>query len=175
MVGDLLLATAILPDGTLPHSISWIPAMLKRLVATIVFAASLVGACQNPNTNPWFGTWSLRAEDADGKPETLVYSDAGDGAMRMESVENKSVIVTRFDGAPASDSRAEGGRGALAVTSISPTSYSWTFWSDGKPFVEGLNTLATDRGSFTEVSWRVGKPDDKITLVYERKPATRRQ
>lgn len=119
--------------------------------------------------NPWFGTWKLRAADAGDKPETLIYSDAGDGAMRMESVEENSILVTRFDGQPAADlGKAAAQNRALAITATSPTSYRWTFSVAGTPRVQGVNTLATDMRSFTEVSWVSGKPDKTVTLVYER-------
>jgi hypothetical protein len=119
--------------------------------------------------SPWFGTWKLRSSDPTEKPETLFYSDAGGGAMRMVSVESKSVIVTRFDGKPAADTGRGAAKGnALAVKAISPMSYSWTFLKAGKPFVSGRNSLAADRKSFTEVSWLVTKPAEKITLIYDR-------
>ncbi|NJR77980.1 hypothetical protein [Sphingomonas corticis] len=133
-------------------------------------ALLLIAATAAAQASPWFGTWSLRPKDAGGKPETLVYSDAGGGAMRMESVEQRSVIVTRFDGIPAADVGAGAAKGnALAVKAISPTVYDWTFFTGGKPFVQGRNTLAPDRNSFSEVSWLVGKPGDIVTLVYERR------
>jgi hypothetical protein len=133
--------------------------------ATLLLIAGVAHAA----TNPWFGTWKLRAADAGDKPETLIYSDAGGGAMRMESVEENSVLVTRFDGKPAADvGKAADQKRALAITAISFTSYRWVFSIDGAPRVEGLNTLAPDGRSFTEVSWRPARPADTITLVYER-------
>nr|WP_314434890.1 hypothetical protein [uncultured Brevundimonas sp.] len=142
---------------------------MKRIVAAVVFAILLTAARQG-DVNPWFGSWSLRAEDAGGEPETLIYSDAGNGAMRMESVEAGSVVLTRFDGVPAADTgSAQTSGGALAVKAISPTRYSWVFFKDGQPFVEGVNTLSEDSRSFTEVSWRVGQPDKTVTLTYERR------
>lgn len=142
--------------------------MSKRPTAALSLAVMLLAACQRPEPNPWFGLWSLRAEDAKGDPETLVYRDAGNAAMRMESVEARSIIVTRFDGAPSPDTGPKGAGNTLAVKATSPTSYRWTFSVAGKPFVQGENTLAADRQSFTEVSWLVEKPGDKVTLVYER-------
>lgn len=141
--------------------------MLRRLTTALFLALSLTAAGQTHPGAAWFGQWSLR--DAGDEPETLIYGDAGDGAMRMESVEMGSVIVTRFDGAPVKDSGPSGKDVALAVTAVSPTVYTWVFWMNGQPFVEGENTLAEDRRSFTEVSWRVGAPDRKITLVYDRR------
>lgn len=127
----------------------------------------LIAAAPATN-NPWFGTWQLRLERPDEKPETLVYSDAGHGAMRMVSVEDRSELVTHFDGKPARDVGAGGDGGALAISATSPVSYTWTFLKAGKPIVRGRNVLAPDRRSFTEVSWSISKPDEKKTFVYER-------
>ena len=135
----------------------------------LVSAAALVAPAPAA-VNPWFGTWSLRLKSADEKPETLVYSDAGGGAMRMVSVEDNSIIVTRFDGQPAKDQGAKAGvEQTLAVKALSPTSYSWTFARDGKPIAQGINTLAADAKSFTEIAWSVADPTKRFTLVYERR------
>jgi hypothetical protein len=118
--------------------------------------------------NLWLGTWALK--DAGDKPETLIYSDAGGGAMRMVSVEAKSIIVTRFDGKPAPDKGAGASEGsALAVKAESPTRYRWIYFRKGKPFVTGINTLRPGGRAFDEVSWLVAKPVEKVTLVYERR------
>ena len=70
---------------------------------------------------------------ADEKPETLIYSDAGDGAMRMVSVEENSTLITHFDGRPAViDAKAAEPR-TLAIKAVSPTRYSWTFSVAGTP------------------------------------------
>jgi len=143
--------------------------MWLRLATAFILSVSLTAATQQHPGDAWFGQWSLRAEDAGGEPETLIYSDAGNGAMRMESVEMGSVIVTRFDGTPVTDSGSPDSGAALAVTTRSPTAYTWVFWMNGQPFVEGENTLSEDRQSFTEVSWRVDQPDEKVTLIYERR------
>lgn len=139
-----------------------------RITRTLLLLALPAAA---PSPNPWVGTWSLRAP-AGEKPETLVYSDAGDGAMRMVSVEDRSEIVTRFDGRPAPDTGAGAATGparTLAITADGPTRYRWTFGIAGKPFVAGVNTLAADGRSFTEVSWRVDTPQKRVTLVYDRR------
>ena len=144
--------------------------MIYQLRTAATIALLLTPAVAHAQDSPWFGTWTLRLKDAGEKPETLVYSDAGGGAMRMVSVEQKSVIVTQLDGKPAADVGYGAGKGnALAVKAVSPTSYTWTFFRAGKPFVRGRNTLAADRKSFTEVSWLVSKPGDRITLTYDRR------
>lgn len=143
--------------------------MTTRIVATAGLAAALVAATTPVGPDAWFGTWRLRLRTPGERPETLIYSDAGAGAMRMVSVEDKSEIVTRFDGRPAADRGANADRGhTLAVTAVSPTQYRWTFAIAGAPYVRGINTLAVDRRSFTEVSWLVAKPAKKVVLVYDR-------
>ena len=89
--------------------------------------------------------------------------------MRMVSVEQNSVIVTRMDGVAAADiGTKDGGGRTLAVKAVSPTSYRWTFSVAGKPIAEGVNTLSADRRTFEEVSWSPGKPGKRVTLIYER-------
>lgn len=142
--------------------------MIKPVHVAICLAVLHAGVARAA-TNPWFGTWKLKLDAPDQKPETLVYSDAGNGAMRMVSVEDKSVIVTRFDGEPAADRGAGAGRGnALAIKAVSPTSYTWTFFLAGKPRAQGKNTLSPNGRTFTESSWSVTAPANKVTLIYER-------
>lgn len=141
-----------------------------KLPVIVGFSAGLsISSPSSAAANPWFGTWKLELKDPGEKPETLIYSDAGGGAMRMVSVEQQSVIVTRFDGRPAADKGSRAAKGnALAVKAISPTSYTWTFFLAGKPYVRGRNILANDLKTFKEVSWLVKKPADVVTLVYRR-------
>ncbi|MFS0772402.1 hypothetical protein [Sphingomonas sp. 1P08PE] len=142
--------------------------MRLRAAAACLAVLPLVAAAQSW-ASPWFGTWKLRSSNPDEKPETLIYSEAGVGAMRMESVEAKSVLVTNFDGKPAADIGEGAAKGnALVVKAISPTSYRWTFLKAGKPFVSGRNSLAADLKTFSEVSWLVAKPTETITLIYDR-------
>ena len=143
--------------------------MWKAPVIVGLSAALLFSTPSHAAPNKWLGTWKLELRGPAEKPETLIYSDAGGGAMRMESVEQKSVIVTRFDGKAAADQGAGAGKGnALAVKATSPTSYTWTFFLAGKPYVQGRNMLTPDLKAFTEVSWLVGKPADTVTLTYRR-------
>lgn len=133
----------------------------------LITAPATVFAEAQPN--PWFGTWKLRLKDSSEKPETLIFSDAGNGAMRMVSLEQGSVIVTRFDGEPSPDLGKEGPREpVLAVKATSQTSYTWTFFREGKPYIKGVNSVAADRRTFKEVSWLISKPDKIVTLIYDR-------
>lgn len=82
---------------------------------------------------------------------------------------NEQRIVTRFDGRPAPTWGRKQARDApLPSSGNLPTRYPWTFALDGKPFAQGLNTLAADRRSFIETAWRVSDPGKTITLVYDR-------
>ncbi len=113
-------------------------------------------------------TWRT-VQSSSSEPETLLYSDAGGGAMRMESTESKSVIVTHFDGQPAPDTGPHATPGqALAIQATSLTSYTWTLFLEGKPFVKGNNKIAADGKSFLEQNWLISKPDEKYTMIYER-------
>lgn len=114
------------------------------------------------------GTWKT-FKDSSSEPETLVYSDAGHGAMRMQSLERKGALITHFDGAPAEEIDPQPGpKQALAIKASSAISYTWVLSMDGKPIAEGKNTIAPDGKSFTEVNWLAGKPTETYTMIYEK-------
>jgi hypothetical protein len=144
---------------------------LKRLrtITSLWAAALLIVGVAQAATNPWFGTWKLRIDRADQAAETLIYSDAGNGAMRMTSVEDKSELVTRFDGKPSVDVGADCHPDwTLAIKAASPTSYTWLFSRSGKPVAQGFNALSHNAKTFTEVSWDVHNPAKATTVTYER-------
>ena len=144
--------------------------MIRKAGAAPSFVAALLAAPALAASNPWLGTWNLKLSTPSAKPETLIYSDAGNGGMRMVSVEDRSEVVTYFDGRPAPDTGAGAIRqNALAITTTSSTSYSWTLFKDGEPWVRGRNVLAADHGSFKEISWLVAKPEQKLTFTYKRR------
>lgn len=143
--------------------------MIRKACAAPLFVVALFAAPALAASNPWLGTWRLKLSAPGQKPETLIYSDAGSGAMRMVSVEDRSEMVTHFDGMPAPDTGAGAvHQYALAITATSSTSYSWTLFKEGKPWVRGRNVLAVDHGSFKEVSWLIAKPKQKLKAIYER-------
>lgn len=143
--------------------------MAIRIVATAGLAVALVAAASRMASEAWFGTWKLRLRTPGERPETLIYSDAGAGAMRMVSVGDQREIVTRLDGRRTADRGANADRAyMLAITAVSPTRYRWMLAIAGTPYVPDINTLAGDRRSFTEVSWLVAKPAKRVTLVYDR-------
>jgi hypothetical protein len=55
---------------------------------------------------------------------------------------------------------------ALAVKLLSPRKVSYTVKMDGKPVSYGIQTLAADNKSFTDVSWSPGKESEKQTGIY---------
>ena len=161
--------TAVLSGGLCARAGSGVRALIGRRHLTICICALTVAGTAQAAPNRWFGTWKLKREHPDQTPETLVYSDAGDGAMRMVSVEDKSVMVSRFDGAPAPDIGTGASQGwSLAIKATSAASYSWTLLKAGEARAQGLNTLAPDGRTFTEVSWPIGKRKQTITVTYER-------
>jgi hypothetical protein len=98
---------------------------MKFSLAIACTAGLAVAAPAQLTASPWFGTWKLRLSDPGEKPETLIYSDAGGGAMRMVSVESKSMIVTKFDGKPAADmgeGAAKGNARRLCTLQTQPSS-----------------------------------------------------
>ena len=82
----------------------------------------------------------------------------GAAISRMAAAQGYRVAINYRDDrsraeALAAEIEAQGGK-AVAIA--------------GKPFVSGVNTLAADGRSFTEVSWRVNAPAKTVTLVYDR-------
>lgn len=84
-----------------------------------------------------------------------------DGVRRGQKLDRHT-----FRGHPVPDAGAgatSGPKRTLAITAITPTRYRWTFAIAGKSFVAGVNTLAGDGRTLTEMSWRVNaspKPPD---------------
>lgn len=65
--------------------------MGARMVGTAAaLTVALPPGAVHAADNPWLGTWKMQVNTGE-PPETLVYSDAGDGAMWMVSVEMNSV------------------------------------------------------------------------------------
>jgi hypothetical protein len=54
----------------------------------------------------------------------------------------------------------------LSWKQVSPTEMKYVEKLNGKPDAIGLQTMASDKKSFTEVSWTPGKESEKSTAVY---------
>ena len=142
---------------------------MRRRIIPFSLSVLLVASGAHAATSPWFGVWKLRLERPDQTAETLIYSDAGSGAMRMVSVEDKSLIVTHFDGQPAIDKGDGASRGwALAIKADGERSYRWPLLKEGAARAQGINTLAPDLKTFREVSSPLSHPERTVTMTYER-------
>jgi len=51
---------------------------------------------------------------------------------------------------------------------VSPIQVKYAIKVDGKPDTFGVQTMAADGRSFTDVSWTAGKESEKQTAVYVR-------
>jgi hypothetical protein len=56
----------------------------------------------------------------------------------------------------------------LSFKYLSPTKISYVIKNNGKPDAYGIQTLAADSKSFTDVSWSPGKEGEKSTGFYAR-------
>jgi hypothetical protein len=114
------------------------------------------------------GTWKDVSEDSSAK-ETMVYSDGGNGKLKMQYVEAKSETVVALDGTPATENspRATPGE-TFSYKKASPTELKYTVLMQGKPFVEGMQTVSADGKVLKDVSWLVSQPTEKTTEIFEK-------
>jgi hypothetical protein len=94
--------------------------------------------------------------------ETFTFSIPSPGVFRMEYPEFQEVVEGKPDG---TDHPLTGGHAPAGLTQsfkvTSPTKISYVNKLDGKPVVYGVQTLAADGKSFTDVSWKPGKGSEK--------------
>jgi hypothetical protein len=100
-------------------------------------------------------------------PDSFVISTPSPGIMHWDIPAYKETVQGKFDGTdlPITGPDVPAGL-TLAVKRISPTKLSYIVKGNGKPDSYGVQTLAADGKSFTDISWSAGKPTEKGTGVY---------
>lgn len=100
-------------------------------------------------------------------PDSFIISAPSPGVMHWDIPAYKETVQGKFDGSdlPITGPDVPAGL-TLSVKSISPTKLSYIVKGNGKPDSYGVQTLAVDGKSFTDVSWSAGKPGEKDTGVY---------
>jgi hypothetical protein len=100
-------------------------------------------------------------------PDSSVVSSPSPGIMHWDIPAYKETVEGKFDGTDLPITGPEVPPGlTLAVKPSSPTKYSYTVKANGKPVSYGIQTLAADGKSFTDVSWNPGKESEKSTAFY---------
>jgi hypothetical protein len=112
------------------------------------------------------GKWRSTKVDISAA-ETFTFSMPSPGVFRMEYPEYQEVVEGKPDG---TDHPVTGGHTPAGLTQsfkvTSPTKISYMSKLDGKTMIYGVQTLAADGKSFTDVSWKPGQSSEKETAVY---------
>lgn len=114
------------------------------------------------------GTWKDVSENSSAG-ETVICSDAGNGKIKLAFVESKSEVVVGLDGVPAPQvgPRVPAGE-TWSVHKVSPTELKYTISMQGKPFVDGIETVSADGKVLKDVSWLVSQPTEKTTEIFDK-------
>jgi hypothetical protein len=100
-------------------------------------------------------------------PDSYVVSSPSPGIMHWDIPAYKQTVEGKFDGTDLPIIGPDEPSGlTIAIKPDSPTKLSYIVKVNGKPDSYGVQTLAADGKSFTDVSWNAGKPDEKATGVY---------
>lgn len=113
------------------------------------------------------GTWRDTRTDA-GAPAMFVISSPSPGVMRWDLPQWKQYVEGKPDGRSL---RIQGEGNAPAGMTFSakfeaPTKLTYVIKYNGKPDQYGVQTLAADGRSYTDVSWTPGREHEKGTGVY---------
>jgi hypothetical protein len=112
------------------------------------------------------GTWLAIKDDADA-PSSFIVSAPTPGVLRWEVPAWQASTEGALDG---SDHPIKGGTQPPGFTIgsrlKSPLKISYVMKIDGKPNQYGIQTLAADGRSFTDVSWIPGKENEKTVAWY---------
>jgi len=112
------------------------------------------------------GKWLAIKDDADAPP-TFIVSAPAPGVLRWEVPAWQAATEGALDG---SDHPIKGGTQPPGLTLgsrlKSPSKISYVMKIDGKPNQYGIQTLAADGRSFTDVSWIPGKENEKTVAWY---------
>ena len=117
-------------------------------------------------TDGLLGTWRSVKASPSGPP-TFVISSPAPGVLRYEIPEWKASAEGRPDGSehPYTGPHLPPGM-TNAFELVAPDKMTYTLKLDGKPDSYGVQTLAPDGRSFTDLSWNAGKENEKLTSVY---------
>ena len=113
------------------------------------------------------GTWRSTKVKGPSGPETFVISSPAEGVLHYEIPDLKATAEGRPDGRdlPLKGPTLPPGA-TIALKQLSPTKIKYTMKINGKADTVGVQTIAADGGSFSDVSWVPGHPSEKTKGVY---------
>jgi hypothetical protein len=112
------------------------------------------------------GTWRSVKSTAGGAPQTFVISSSASG-LRYEVPDMKVSLDDATDGRehPLSGPDTPPGM-TISMKAVTPTEVKYVIKIGGKPDGIGVQTIAADGRSFSDVSWTPGKEGEKQTAIY---------
>jgi hypothetical protein len=100
-------------------------------------------------------------------PDDFVISVPSSNTMRWEIPGQKASVEGRADGSDLPVAGADMPPGmTVSFKPEGPRKFSYTVKLDGKPQNYGVQTLAANGKSYTDVSWSAGKTSEKQTAFY---------
>lgn len=118
-------------------------------------------------TDGLLGTWRASKVKGAGGPQEFVISVPGPGRVHYDVPDMKASVEGRTDGSdiPLTGPTVPPGA-TISFKALTPTKTRYVMKVNGKIDNEGVQTLAADGRSFTDVNWNAGKKDEKMTGVY---------
>jgi hypothetical protein len=114
------------------------------------------------------GKWRSTKSNA-GSPEKFVISSPAPGVLRWDIPDYKQTGEGKLDGTdfPITGPTAPPGM-TVGIKAETATKLSYVMKFNGKPDNYGVDTMAADGRSYTDVNWSAGKESEKTTAVYVR-------
>jgi len=115
------------------------------------------------------GTWRTAKVSEPDAPQTFVISSPAPGVVHYEIPEMKVSAEGRTDGTdnPLAGPTVPPGS-TISFKRLSASKIKYVMKINGKPDSMGVQTIASDGGSFTDTNWNPGRPSEKTTAVYTR-------
>jgi hypothetical protein len=113
------------------------------------------------------GTWRSVKSTSGGAPQTFVISSPGAGVVHYDVPDMKASVEGATNGTdlPLTGPTVPAGM-TISFKAVKPTETKYTIKINGKPDAIGVQTMAADGRTFSDVSWTPGKESEKQTAVY---------
>jgi hypothetical protein len=113
------------------------------------------------------GTWRAARVTGPTGPQTFIISTPAAGVVHYEIPDMKISVEGRVDG---TDNALTGPTVPPGMTisfkRLSPVKIKYTMKVNGKTDNMGVQTIATDGGSFSDINWNAQRENEKTTAVY---------
>ncbi|HET9331864.1 MAG TPA: hypothetical protein VFO23_15165 [Steroidobacteraceae bacterium] len=118
-------------------------------------------------TEGLIGTWRSTKVKGPSGPQSFVISAPADGMLRYDIPDMKAYAEGNADGTdhPITGPDVPPGM-TIGFKMLSPKKVKYTIKLNGKVDSVGVQTIAADGASFSDVSWNPGKANEKTTVVY---------